>query len=198
VNSHPDSFRTQLTVSPGMQHVRTRAGICPGCTVQVRIRAIDTTRIFGPGMPPATGQAVAVIQNLDSRITEAYYGFRPGSYADYYFWVDKRPDADRSRITVLEVPRGPGLAVRAGRQKNLEYCHIYPPGHGYSRPDADFLEYKAACTASANSAQSKILVASLLSSSSVTGLVLGGAAALRAAMSVSQGGWIECNSGCCK
>jgi len=198
VSSRPDSFRTQLMVSPGVEHIRTRAGTCPACTVEVRIRGIDTTRTFGPGTPPATGQAVAVIQNLDSRITEAYYGFRPSSYADYYFWVDKRPDADSSRITVLEVPRGAGLAVRAGRQKNLEYCHIYPPGHGHSRPDADFLEYKADCTVSANSAQSRILVASLLSSSSATGLVLWGATALRAAMTISQGGWIECNSGCCK
>jgi hypothetical protein len=149
-------------------------------------------------MPPSTGQAVAVIQNLDTRITEAYYGFRPSSYADYYFWIDKRPDADSSRITVLEVPRGAGLAVRAGRQKNLEYCHRYAPGHVSTGPDADFLEYKPPCGAGYSSALSKIVVASLISFSSVTGLPVGDAAGLRLPPKVSEGGWIECNSGCCK
>lgn len=198
VSSNPDSFRTQLRVWRAVQHTRTRAGACSGCRVEVRIQAIDSSRAFGPGAPPSRGQAVAVIQNLDSRITEAYYGFRPSTYADYYFWVDKRPDADSSRMTVLEVPRGPRSVVRAGRQKNLEYCHIYAPGYRYSRPDADFLEYKEPCTAGSSAARAKIVVASLLSSSSVTGLILGGATALRAAMLVSQGGWIDCNSGCCK
>lgn len=197
VSSNPDSFRTQFKVTNGVQHTRDRAGACPGCIVKVKIRAINSSSDFSPGSPPSSGRAVAFIQNTDTHINEAYYGFRPSVQADYYFWVDKRPDADSSRMTVLEVPKVGTRVVRAGRQKNLEYCHIYPPGH-YSRPDADFLEYKPPCTAISSSAKSKIIMASLLSSSSVTGFAFGGATALQAAMTVSEGGWIDCNSGCCK
>jgi hypothetical protein len=200
VSSNPDSFLKSFAVTKGVKHTRKRAGACPGCTVDVEIRAINSTSDFGPGSPPSSGRAVAFIQNTDRHITEAYYGFRPSAQADYYFWVDKRPDADSSRMTVLEVPKVGTLVVRAGRQKNLEYCHKYPPyPPGYnSRPDADFLEYKPPCTAISSSAKSKIIVASLLSSSSVTGFAFGGATALQTAMLVSEGGWIDCNSGCCK
>ena len=196
VSSNPDSFRKQFTVTSGIKHRRERAGACPGCIVEVEIQAINSASDFAPGSPPPSGRAVAFIQNTDSHITEAYYGFRPSTQADYYFWVDKRPDADSSRMTVLEVPKVGTLVVRAGRQKNLEYCHIYPPGH--HAPDADFLEYKPPCTAISSTAKSKIIVASLLSSSTVTGFAVGGAAALQTAMMSSQGGWIDCNSGCCK
>jgi hypothetical protein len=197
VSSNPDDFVKQFTVTKGIKHTRQRAGACPGCIVVVEIRAINGTVDFGPGMPPASGRAVAFIQNTDRRINEAYYGFRPSNQADYYFWVDKTPAGDSSRMTVLEVPKVGTLRVRAGRQKNLEYCHKAPPGD-YSRPDADFLEYKPPCNAVSSSAKSKIVVASLLSSSSVAGFALGGATALQTAMLVSQGGWIDCNSGCCK
>jgi hypothetical protein len=184
-------------VTEGVKHTRKRAGACPGCIVKVEIRAINSTSDFGPGSPPPSGRAVAFIQNTDGHVTEAYYGFRPSVQADYYFWVDKRPDADSSRMTVLEVPKVGTLVVRAGRQKNLEYCHIWGPGH-YSRPDADFLEYKPPCTAISSAAKSKVIATSLLSSSSVTGIALGAAKVLQAAMMVSEGGWIDCNSGCCK
>jgi hypothetical protein len=197
VSSNPDSFRTQFTVTEGIKHRRDRAGACPGCVVKVEIRAINSTIDFGPGTPPPSGRAVAFIQNTDAHINEAYFGFRPRAQADYYFWVDKRPDADSSRITVLEVPRVGTLVVRAGRQKNLEYCHRWAPGY-HIRPDADFLEYKDPCNAISSSAKSKIQMASLLSFSSVTGFAIEGATALRAAMLVSGGGWIDCNSGCCK
>jgi len=201
VSSNPDTFRKQFAVTEieGVKHTRDRAGACPGCVVSVEIRAKHSTTDFGPGMPPPPGgRIVAFIQNTDRHINEAYYGFRPSTDADYYFYVDKRPDADSSRITVLEVPKVGTLVVRAGRQKNLEYCHIYGPGHPSHRPDADFLEYKPPCTVISSVAKSKIQMASLLSFSSVTGFALGGASALQAAMLVSEGGWIDCNSGCCK
>ena len=195
VSSNADAFRTRLRVVPGVKRTRLRAGTCPGCTVKVSIQAIDSTRAFGPGLPPATGLAVARIQNLDPRNTEGYYGFRPSTEAEYYFWVDKRPDADSARITVLEVPRvGP---VRAGRQKNLQYCHIYPRGYVYLRPDADFVEYKPRCTAGATAPSSKIVEASFFSGAPVGKVFAGIATVLQVVTLISQGGWIDCNSGCC-
>ena len=197
VSSNPDSFRKQFTLTEGRKHRRDRAGACPGCVVKVEIRATNSTVDFAPGTPPPSGRVVAFIQNTDAHINEAYYGFKPSTQADYYFYVDKRPDADSSRITVLEVAKVGTLVVRAGRQKKLEYCHTWAPGY-HARPDADFLEYKEPCTVISSTAKSKVQMASLLSFSSVSGFALGGAVALQAAMLVSEGGWIDCNSGCCK
>lgn len=197
VSSSSDAFRTQLRVTPGVKHTRLRAGTCSGCEVTVSIQAIDGPRAFGPGSPPVTGLAVAHIQNLDPRNTEGYYGFRPSTVADYYLWVDKRPDADSTRITVLEVPRGIG-PVRAGRQKNLEYCHMYPRASYSLPPDADFVEYKDPCTVGSTAGSSKIVEASFFSAPPFGGVFPGIATALRALATISQGGWIDCNSGCCK
>lgn len=197
VSSNADSFRTHLiNVVPGVKYNRLRAGTCSGCKVKVSIQSIANTFALGPGLPPTTGLAVAHIQNLDPRNTEGYYGFRPSTEADYYFWVDKRPDADSARITVLEVPRvGP---VRAGRQKNLQYCHKYPRGKDSLPAAADFVEYKAPCDVGPIAASSKISEASLFSAAPF-GRVFAGVATVLLAFEtlISQGGWIDCNSGCC-
>lgn len=196
VSSNPDVFRSRLKITPGGRHTRLRAGTCPTCAVEVSIQSIANTYDLAPGSPPAAGLAVAHVQNLDPRNTEGYYGFRPSTVADYYFWVDKRPDADSARITVLEVPRGPGL-VRAGRQKNLQYCHRYPPVR-YSGPsDADFVEYKPPCGVGPIAASSKIVEASMFSTAHFARVFAEIASVLRAATLISGGGWIDCNSGCC-
>jgi len=196
VSSSSDAFRTGLRITPGVKHKRLRAGTCPTCEVEVSIQSIANTFDLAPGSPPAAGLAVAHLQNLDPRDTEGYYGFRPSTVADYYFWVDKRPDSDSARITVLEVPRGTG-PVRAGRQNNLKYCHRYPPTH-YSGPsDADFVEYKRPCDVGPIASGSKIVEASMFSTAHFARVFAGIATVLRAVTLISGGGWIDCNSGCC-
>lgn len=205
VDSDPKTFQDRVARQEritGQLHTRVRAAICPmcttgdcaRCTVKVTIQAIANTQRIAPETPPRPGQAVAHIENLDATKTEAYFGFRPRSQADYYFWVDKRPDADSARITVLEVPRMRGV-VRAGRQKNLYYCHWHAPGEG--RPDADFLEYKGPCTVGPLAATPKVSEAAVFPAGPIFRMLDRFAATLQAAALASQGGWIDCNSGCC-
>jgi hypothetical protein len=196
VSSSADSFRIQLRAVPGVRYTRLRAGAVGGRDVRVSIQSIADTRSISPDSAPESGLAVALIQNLDARDTEGYYGFRPSAVADYYFWVDRRPGTYAARITVLEVPRGGG-PVRAGRQKNLQYCHRYPPTHHAERSEADFVEYRGACTAGPPVASANIVQASFLSAAAVNIAFAEIATALRAVMLISQGGWIDCNLGCC-
>jgi hypothetical protein len=198
VSSDPRTFRDRVAAMKptGPLHIRQRDATCgDGCTVNVSIQAIYDTRTIDPGAPPATGVAVAHIRNQDSRNIEAYYGFRPGSQADYYFWVDRKPDADSSRMTVLEVPTRGGT-VRAGRQKTLGFCHRHLPGYA-GRADADFVEYKGACTVVTSAAIARISEASLSPVGLLERMLERIAARLGDTALASQGGWIDCNSGCC-
>jgi hypothetical protein len=207
VSSDPSTFRESLNRQEprGVLHNRLRAATCPGCTigmcarctVRVTIQAITNTRLIDPDEPPVPGRAVAHIQNLDATKTEAYYGFRPRAQADYYFWVDRRPDADSARITVIEVPTAGG-SVRAGRQKNLMLCHRHPPGYS-GGPDADFLEYRpeGPCTASHVASRPGFSEASFFPALPIGGIAKRLAAMIELTAVASQGGWIDCNSGCC-
>ena len=196
VNSDADAFRTHLRASPGVSHTRRRAGACPGCDVRVSIQSIADTRGIRPDSGPPEGLAVALIQNLDAEKTEGYYGFRPSTIADYYLWVDRRPDAAGARITVLEVPRSSG-PVRAGKQKNLVYCHRWAASHYSEHSDADFVEYKPPCTAGSSANKSNTVEATFFSAALVERAFAAVAAALRDMTRISSGGWIDCNLGCC-
>jgi len=197
VSSDPATFRQGLIgITPaGVVHVRTRAATCSHCDVEVSIQAIADTRAIDPNRPPATGVAVARIQNLHPTKTEAYYGFRPRTQADYYMWVDRKPGTDSSRMTVLQVPTAYG-AVAAGRQKVLGLCHIHPPG--YAGPaDADFAEYKPDCAGPFASSTMRIGEASMVPAG-IFGKMLGRIASLLAPLPIySRSAWIDCNSGCC-
>jgi hypothetical protein len=197
VSAVPATFQQAIgTVVPlGQRRVRTRNATCEGCTVEVAIQAIYNTRTLRPDSAPATGIAVARIQNLDSTRTESYYGFKPSTQAEYYLWFDKRPESDSARITVLEVPMGGG-AVRAGNQKNVGYCHIHPPGYA-GPPDADFLEYKPPCTVAAAGAAAKINTASVFSAGKFGDILARIAALVRSPPPAPRSAWIDCNSGCC-
>jgi hypothetical protein len=181
-------------VSLGQRRVRVRNATCEGCTVEVAIQAIYNTRTLRPDSAPATGVAVARIQNLDSTKVEAFYGFKPSAQAEYYLWFDRRTGSDSARITVLEVPIAGGT-VRAGHQNDVGYCHIHPPGYA-GPPDADFLEYKPPCTVAA-SAASGLSTASVAAPGPVGRLFARIAAIVRAPPATPKRAWIDCNSGCC-
>ena len=204
VSSNPEQFRSDVSkVMPADSvHVRARAGACLFCVVHVRIQALGETWRINPDSAPVMGVPVARIQNLDSTQREAVYGFRPDTAAVYYFWDDRRPGSTRARLTVLQVPVHGGV-VTAGHQTNLSLCHPRPYGRR-ATSDADFAEYKyedAACPVRASAIRAlprEIHEANLLSSAPLSRLAVRLAAIISRGMLVSGGGWIDCNSGCCK
>lgn len=195
------AFRTM--VAPylsyaGPTYVRLRAGKCHGCVINVSIKTLSNTRLLNPQMPPAAGVPIARIQNLDRDTTEAYYGFKPGIRAEYYWWADSDPQhPGYARLTMLEVPWFG--TVRAGHQKDIQVCSVYP--HPITSPieGADFVEYRHPEGCSPRAMNSQMKQADL---SSLYGRLWNALAArvtllfARNTM-ISGGGWIDCNSGCC-
>lgn len=208
VESDAATFRARVGTFPrgGYSHTRARAATCSPssydslgsrrslCAVEVAIEALGDTRLINPDNAPATGVAVARIENLDSLDTEAKFGFRPGNQDLYYLWVDRKPGSVKARWTILQVPVGVGF-VSAGYQKDLKLCHAYKPVSS----DADFLEYKdyGRCTALATADKPSINQASLLSTDRFAAIVGRVAAFLRGELTAAQGGWISCSAGCC-
>ncbi len=183
----------------GNSHTRARpSATCYPCMVQVKIEALGDTRLINPYNGPETGVAVARIENLDSKEVEGVFGFRPGIQAVYYLWVDRKPRSTAPRWTVLQVPMGAGI-VTAGRQWDLVLCHRWPVGYRPSS-DADFYEYRHGdrpCDAVGTAERSGIQQASLISTERLAAFVGGVVAFLRGGLTVSDGGWIDCNMGCC-
>ena len=202
VSSNPDSFRIQvaaLGLLSGPTYTRLRAADgCDGCAVFVRVKALGNTRkAIGSGQS-RIGRPVAHIVNLDRDHVEAYYGLKPGRNADYFFWIDRRPDVDSARITLLEVPHL-GL-VRAGRQKNLHSCEYYRHLDDEPYEGVDFVEYRHpdGCAGSRRyMAHSTLGEPSFLSANFVANLANKLAGLIRKASMASGEGWIDCNSGCC-
>lgn len=196
VSSDAPTFRAHVaTFKPGGNaHKRPRAATCHQCAVEVTIQALGDTRTINPNAAPASGVAVARIENLDPTDTEARYGFRPGNQAVYYLWVDRKPGSLRARWTVLQVPVGAGK-VTAGHQKDLRVCHLFRPDSS----DADFYEFKhrGGCTVAVSPEKSMISQASLLSSERLSAFVRRVAGLFRREFAAAQGGWISCSDGCC-
>jgi len=165
--------------------------------VLVRIQTLGNTWEIYPDTGPAAGRAIARIENLDSADTEGVFGFRPFTQAEYVFWVDRDPGSNGSRLTVLSVPRKGGR-VRAGFQKDLILCHLHPAGY-QRKSEVDFYEYKhgvSECTVAGATNRRPVKEASLISLrpfvalyARIKGLIRG--------ETISDGAWIDCNSGCC-
>lgn len=206
VDSDAATFRARVGKTfplSGNPHTRARAATCSFgslgsprslCAVEVKIEALGDTRLIDPDHAPATGVAVARIENLDSLDTEAKFGFRPGIQDVYYLWVDRKPGSEKARWTILQVPMGAGI-VTAGYQKDLRLCHAYKP----ESSEADFLEYNyhGPCPTLATAERPSINQASLVSTERFAALVGRVAAFLRGELSAAQGGWISCSGGCC-
>ena len=162
------------------------------------IEPLGNTMLIDPDNAPATGVAVARIENLDSVDTETRFGFRPGIQALYYLWVDRKPGSTKARWTVLQVPMGAGI-VTAGYQKDLKLCNYPHPGD-IRVSDADFYEYKyddQRCDAAVTAEKSSVHQASFLSTERFAALVSRVGAFIRNDFSAASGGWISCNGGCC-
>jgi hypothetical protein len=163
------------------------------------IEALGDTRLIDPDNAPATGVAVARIENLDAVDTEAKFGFLPGIQALYYLWVDRLPGSATARWTVLQVPMGAGI-VTAGHQQDLKRCHYSKPTDPPPVSDADFYEYKYddhPCDVAVSVEKSSAQQASFLSTEQFAALVGRVAAFLRGEFTAAQGAWISCSGGCC-
>ena len=196
VPTSADTFRTRMAAVhfAGPRYVRGRAGDCiaGSCPVDVAIQAIAPTRPIDTLTPPRPPRAVAHLENLHPTRKEKYYKLDPSSRADYYFWMDSV--GPKTRITLIEVPRALGASVRAGKQKFLESCHKYTHTGPADYGDADFSEYRdppcdrATVTKPGLSFPSPVPLLTKVWRWATNAP----ADALR-----SQGGWIDCNSGCC-
>jgi hypothetical protein len=209
VDSDAVAFRGRLEKGfprGGSFHTRARAAKCRSertylralCAVDVKIEPLGDTRLIDPNNAPASGVAVARIENLDTVDTEAKFGLRPGIEALYYLWVDRKPGSTRARWTLLQIPMGAGI-VTAGYQKDLRLCNRYHEGE-IRVSDADFYEYKYddhPCEVAANTERSSVQQASFVSAEQFAALVRRVAAFFRGEFSAAQGGWISCNGGCC-
>jgi hypothetical protein len=201
VKANPDSFRSDVTPYlsfGGPTYVRLRAGNCHNCVINVSIKTLINTRHLNPDSPPpGLGRAIARIKNLDHDTTEAYYGFKPGRKADYYWWADNNPDhPGYTRITMLEVPLYGGV-VRAGRQKELQVCATYYHDPATPSEGADFVEYRhpEGCRPREPFAMKK---ADMSLNGQLWSVLVGGVTRLLTRnYMISGGGWIDCNSGCC-
>jgi hypothetical protein len=201
VDSSPAQFVNTLNASPpgDSVHIRTRPGRCNvPCTVQVKIQTLGNTQEIDTAPAPVMGRPIARIENLDPTDVEGLFGFRPSTQAEYVFWVDSDPGSHHSRLTVLWVPRTGAGRVRAGFQKNLILCHARPAGH-YGVSDVDFYEYKhgvSPCTVPGAMLRPAAKEASLISLRPFVALYARVRRLLRGE-TISDGAWIDCNSGCC-
>jgi hypothetical protein len=167
--------------------------------VEVKIEPLGDTRLINPDSAPASGVAVARMENLDTVDTEALFGLRPGMEALYYLWVDRKPGSTRARWTILQIPQGAGR-VTAGYQKDLKLCMHYHTGDPTPVSDADFYEYKYddhPCEVAVSAETSHVQEASFLSTKQLSTLVHSVAAFLLGEFTAARGGWISCNGGCC-
>jgi hypothetical protein len=144
VPSDPTAFRNRIAslhLAPSSPRVRPRSGVCrKRCVIQVEIRSLGDTIIVDTTRGPRAGKPVARIRNRDPKIVEYVYRLLPYSQAEYFVWIDRMPNTDKPRLTLLEVPRGSRGTVKNVHQKAIEAC---PPHRGYSDakrnyPDADF------------------------------------------------------------
>jgi len=95
------------------------------------------------------------------------------------------------------MPRSGGR-VKAGFQKKVVLCHRRPPGYPRAS-NVDFYEYKhgiSECTVSGASIRRPVKEASLISLRPFLALYARVRGLLRGEM-ISDGAWIDCNSGCC-
>ena len=200
VNSDAEGFRTQiqpfLAQTRGPAHVRSRRAECfpiDICHVGVKIEPIGTTVDISPVTGPAEGRPVVHLVNLDSR-REKYYKLRDSTQAEYYLWVDRTPVSGKTRWTLLEIPKHGKVVAAPPTDLNLCNAHpTAPPG------DADFTHYRHpdGCNVPIAAAPptSTVSYASLVPSSLLTAAVAHLWAML--AFASAEGGWIDCNMGCC-
>lgn len=198
VDSVPSQFLQQVGKPLRSQtQIRSRPGRClnGGCTVEIEMEALGT-EIPNPNDAPNQGFAYAHIRNMDPSDEEAKYRLDPTTQADYYIWMDSLPGFNKTRWTLLRVPKKGGI-VQNKFSKTLTPCH---PGVGYV--GVDFAEYKHArgspCRVATNEGDPGINLASSFSSWPFAPFLKRVAALVSDRAGAAPGAWFGCDTGCCR
>lgn len=157
--------------------------------IDASIEALGNTLAIDPTNGPATAVPVAHLINLSGDKTERYYKLKPRGQAEYDLWVSKRQKSDSAQWTLVERSLTSNT-ILASKASPLDYCHARKVGAA-PVSDADFAGVKGACDAPLPTV-TKASLGSALSLSSLLGNLL-----LLTDRSRTDGGWIECNNGCC-
>jgi hypothetical protein len=166
--------------------------------IDVRIEAMGNTSEIDPRNAPPHGLPVAHLHNYDKKRTERFFGLLPGAQAEYYLWVDRKPGgSNQARWTLLQVSHTSN-SITAAVPADLNLCHLRKPG---AKPisDADFIEDKyhdEPCDVSLAAAGAKMKQSSLFSSLAFSTVLAHVVYLLQSAFQ-TEGGWIDCNNGCC-
>jgi hypothetical protein len=148
---------------------------------------------------PDQGFAYAQIWNTDPTDEEAKYRLDPTAKADYYIWMDRLPNSNKTRWTLLRVPKDPNRMVENKFSKPLTHCHSKPPG----KPAVDFAEgahpgESSACKVATNDADPEVHRASSFSSLPFAPLLKRVAALVSDRAGAAPGAWFGCDTGCCR
>jgi hypothetical protein len=178
---------------PRQRKAKCFLSLCSGITVT--IEAVGNTLDIDPKKGPATPVRVAHLVNQDKKKTEKYYGLLPGDSAEYDLWVSRKSDST-TQWTLLLVSRTSNSVI-AAKPADLNYCHLRGPNDPKAS-DADFAEYRkpSKCNYPIRPAAQKVSQASLIPTP-VFGSFLAHMAAILTQFAMSDGGWIDCNNGCC-
>jgi hypothetical protein len=199
-----DTLDFQKKIAPygvsSTPHHRQREAMCflKLCSrIDVRIEAMGNTNAIDPDNAPTHGLPVAHLHNHDKNRTERSMGLLPGTQAEYYLWVDRKPGgSNHARWTLLQVSHTSN-SVTAAEPADLNLCHKRERGV-QPTSDADFTEYRyhGPCNVPPPAVGLKVSQSSLFPSASF-GAVLAHVVDFLAAALQTEGGWIDCNNGCC-
>jgi hypothetical protein len=202
VSSNPRQFVQQVSsLRRGDTIIRHRPGRClyGECSVEIVIEALGTV-LPRSYHAPDQGFAYAHIRNTDTTHQEAKYRLDPTSKADYYIWMDSLPGFNRTRWTLLRVPKDSTKRVENRLSKPLTPCHPGPPG----MPAVDFAEYGhksgSPCRVATNEGDPGVSLASSVSSWPFAPFLKRVAAFVsdRAVVTATAGAWFGCDTGCCR
>jgi hypothetical protein len=124
---------------------------------------------------------------------------KPSDSAEYDLWVGQKSSTDSKTVWwLVETSYTSNIVTKTWGPKELNYCHNPRGANDATTPDADFAEFQnhGKCDYDINRAALKVSAASLFSNHMLD-LFVAGVVATLAQYAGSDGGWIDCNNGCC-
>jgi hypothetical protein len=143
--------------------------------------------------------AVAHLVNLDKHDRDKYFDMKPGDSAEYDLWAGRKASTDSKTVWwLVETSHTSNTVTTTWGPKDLNYCHNPRGPNDPTTPDADFAEFQnhGKCDYDISRAAVKVSTASLFSNQ-ILDLFVARVAAVLAQYARSDGGWIDCNNGCC-
>jgi hypothetical protein len=203
VPSDTAAYRERVAQYPasGPTHQRKRKGKCllSLCSVEVNINARGNTLAIDPNTGPADPIPVAHLVNLDKHKRDNFFLMKPADSAEYDLWVGQKASTDSKTVWwLVETSHTSDSVTTIWGPKDLNYCHNPRGPNDPTTPDADFAEFQnhGKCDYDISRAAAKVSTASLFSNQ-LLDLFVARVAAILTQFARSDGGWIDCNNGCC-